>query len=439
MSSEAQPQVTDDLESIVRSFKFDRISPFIHVLPGLFFTGFVLSALPMVVEALSFNISFFTSSMVSSFLLATMLSSSVSTYILLDKVISHLYASGVTTYYFLKGGSFNASLYYLRNRLLKAKIPSPATGLILSVATTGFSYPIIISLIEKTVRDHMIEEEEALLGKRITPYFFTERVIVEIALVLLTLGAYLIYQSFRLVKTYNAHIEKIHSTHPHPPPKIEYDATVYEPARPLMFFVGILLISTSLHAVLGYFGLPSIFLMNFGIGLAWGFTNQRLRETGTSRMLLINAVLIYLMIMFSMIIGIAGYRTYYLIFKRTLQEISMYRDLSVIHLTGAIFLNNMGIALASITPYMGTIPLSIGVNNAGLLIGALTPERLSMGDYTPLLIFVYPHAILELVSYSFFVTFAFTWRRAKSWILIVTGLLLLAIAALVEALTIKMV
>ncbi len=437
MSSETIQQTAGELESLVRSFKFDKISPFIHVLPGIFITGFILSVLLMLVEALSLNLTLFTSSIVSSFLIASLLSSSVSTYILLDKVINHLYTSGVTTYYFLGGGSFNASLYYLKNRLSKAKIPSPATGLVLSFVTGGFSYPIIISLVEKTLRDHMIDEEEALLGKKLTPYFFTERIIVEIALVFLTLGTYLIYQSFRVVKTYNSHIERVHSTHPNPPPRIEYEITAYEPARPLVFFIGLLLSFSSLHAVLGYLGLPSIFLMNFGIGLAWSFVNQKLRNNSISRILLVNAGLIYLMIMLSMMIGVAGYRTYSLIFRESLEGISSLQDLPVLSLSGAIFLNNMGIALASITPYLGTIPMSIGVNNAGLVIGSLTPEKLTIGDYSPLLLLIMPHAILELVSYSFFVTFAFTWRRPNSWRLVILGLLILALAALVEAFTIK--
>jgi len=437
VSSETIQQTAGELESLVRSFKFDKISPFIHVLPGIFITGFILSVLLMLVEALSLNLTLFTSSIVSSFLIASLLSSSVSTYILLDKVINHLYTSGVTTYYFLGGGSFNASLYYLKNRLSKAKIPSPATGLVLSFVTGGFSYPIIISLVEKTLRDHMIDEEEALLGKKLTPYFFTERIIVEIALVFLTLGTYLIYQSFRVVKTYNSHIERVHSTHPNPPPRIEYEITAYEPARPLVFFIGLLLSFSSLHAVLGYLGLPSIFLMNFGIGLAWSFVNQKLRNNSISRILLVNAGLIYLMIMLSMMIGVAGYRTYSLIFRESLEGISSLQDLPVLSLSGAIFLNNMGIALASITPYLGTIPMSIGVNNAGLVIGSLTPEKLTIGDYSPLLLLIMPHAILELVSYSFFVTFAFTWRRPNSWRLVILGLLILALAALVEAFTIK--
>jgi len=437
VSSETSQQATGDLESLVKSFKFVKITPFIHVLPGLFITGFIISALLLLIETLSFNFTIFTSSIVSSLLIASTLSSSVSSYILIDKVVNHLYTSGVTTYYFLGEGSFNASLHYLKNRLSKAKIPSPATGLILSFATAGLSYPVIITLIEKTIRDHMIDEEEALLGKRITPYFFTERIIVEIAFFSLTLGAYLIYQAFRVVKTYNNHIETVHSTHPNPPPRIEYDTVVYEPSKPLVFFIGLLLSFSSLHAVLGYLGLPSIFLMNFGIGLAWSFVNQKLENASTSRILLVNAGLIYLMIVFSTMIGVAGYRTYSLIFSESVQEISTLQSLPVFNLSGVIFLNNMGIALASITPYLGTIPMSIGVNNAGLLIGTLTPERLAIGDFTPLLLFIMPHAILELVSYSFFVTFAFTWRRVKSWKLVITGLFLLALAAIVEALTIK--
>ncbi|QOR94028.1 hypothetical protein IMZ38_05140 [Thermosphaera chiliense] len=437
MSSETIQQTAGELEPLVRSFKFDKITSFIHVLPGMFITGFILSALLMLVEALSLNLTLFTSSIVSSFLIASLLSSSVSTYILLDKVINHLYTSGVTTYYFLGGGSFNASLYYLKNRLSKAKIPSPATGLVLSLVTGGFSYPIIISLVEKTLRDHMIDEEEALLGKKLTPYFFTERIIVEIALVFLTLGTYLIYQSFRVVKTYNSHIERVHATHPNPPPRIEYETTVYEPAKPLAFFIGLLLTFSSLHAVLGYLGLPSIFLMNFGIGLAWSFVNLKLRNNSVSRILLVNAGLIYLMIMLSIMIGVAGYRTYSLIFRESLQGISSLQDLPVLSLSGAIFLNNMGIALASITPCLGTIPMSVGVNNAGLVIGTLTPEKLAMGDYSPILLLIMPHAILELISYSFFITFAFTWRRPNSWRLLIVGLLILALAALVEAFTVK--
>ncbi|MEM0507078.1 MAG: stage II sporulation protein M, partial [Thermosphaera sp.] len=113
------------------------------------------------------------------------------------------------------------------------------------------------------------------------------------------------------------------------------------------------------------------------------------------------------------------------------------RNATIHELSMRIFFNNAGIALASIVPFIGTIPMTMGVGNAGVLIGAIIPERLAIGDYTPLLIYIMPHAILELLAYSFFVTSAFELKTSRALRLIIVGLLTLGLAAVVEALSIK--
>lgn len=439
MSDNASQETVGDLAALVKTFSFNSINPYIHLLPGLFITGFIVTTLVSLLEMISFNISLLTASSVSSFMIGAMLASSISSYILLDKVQNHLYISGVTTYFFLGGDSFTAALYYLKNRLSKNKLPSPATGLILSLITVGLAYPILLSLVEKTVRDHMIDEEEALLKQRITSYYFSERLLLDVAMTFFTLGIYLIYQAYRVVRSFNRHIEMIHSSHPNPPSlsmiKVEQFNT--EISRPAMFFLGTLLVFATMHGALGYLGLPSIFVMYYGIGLLWSFLNYQFRNSNIKKLILLNYIVIYVLILLSTLVGILGYKTYGGIFSGFMESAESLRKATIHELSMKIFVNNVGIALASIVPFVGTLPMTFGVGNAGLLIGAITPERIAMGDYTPLLIYLMPHAILELLSYSFFVTSAFTWKTARVIRLILAGLFILALAAIVEALSIK--
>ncbi|MEM1718649.1 MAG: hypothetical protein QXF49_04770, partial [Thermosphaera sp.] len=130
MSENVPQQTGGDLEALVKTFTFEPINVYVHLFPGIFITGFLLTALMSILEITSLNIGLITASSVSSFMIGAMLASGISSYILLDRVLNHLYISGVATYYFVGGNSFVAGLYYLKNRLSKNKLPSPATGLI---------------------------------------------------------------------------------------------------------------------------------------------------------------------------------------------------------------------------------------------------------------------------------------------------------------------
>ncbi|MEM1834147.1 MAG: hypothetical protein QXO80_02905 [Thermosphaera sp.] len=437
MSENVPQQTGGDLEALVKTFTFEPINVYVHLFPGIFITGFLLTALMSILEITSLNIGLITASSVSSFMIGAMLASGISSYILLDRVLNHLYISGVATYYFVGGNSFVAGLYYLKNRLSKNKLPSPATGLILSLMTMGLAYPVILSLVEKTLRDHMIDEEEVLLKQRVSPYYYGERLLIDVALTFFTLGMYLIYQPFRVVKSFNAHIELIHSSHPNPPSTPKTEQTRVEVSRPTAFFLGTLIVFGAMHGVLGYLGIPSIFIMYYGVGLLWSFLNYRLRSLSRRRLLLMNFLIIYFLIIFSTFIGILGYRIYGAIFEGFMESAETLRNATIHELSMRIFFNNAGIALASIVPFIGTIPMTMGVGNAGVLIGAIIPERLAIGDYTPLLIYIMPHAILELLAYSFFVTSAFELKTSRALRLIIVGLLTLGLAAVVEALSIK--
>ncbi|MEM4880467.1 MAG: stage II sporulation protein M, partial [Desulfurococcaceae archaeon] len=133
----------------------------------------------------------------------------------------------------------------------------------------------------------------------------------------------------------------------------------------------------------------------------------------------------------------AGFNTYsfYFYYLESLEAITKQTPLFI---SIYIFINNAVVSLPAIIPYVGLIPLTTGILNAGLIIGLEAMRRCVntacvLGLMT---ILIYPHTVLELLAYAVIASSISKWGKWREFSkLLIIGLIVLLIAALVETAT----
>ncbi|MEM4623489.1 MAG: stage II sporulation protein M [Desulfurococcaceae archaeon] len=445
------------LKSLIESFEFNKMNYVPLILPSIFlFISMMLISYGLgqtlkflgskLEEDVSLNV-LLGSQMLQwgiisllGFTIATMIAS----YYVLENTRKHIYESSVTTYYFKGGSTAEGLIQYLRSIYARASLPAPVTGLLLSFLTSGLSYLVVLYIVEKTIREHAILEENTLLESRVTGKYGLISFIIDLVLLFLTMGIYLAYMGYRLGKVYNKHVELIHGNHPLPPSK-KPDVNVSKEFPGDLFgeksttiLISLLLVGIALNIMLCYFGFYSILTYVPSYGLIIGAITVSRRNTSSMRDFLLTLCLIYTLIIGSMLTGLLAHDTFSYIarsFQKQVEEVGVGRD--PWFTARYIFTNNLLISLPAIIPYIGGLLIGYGVTNAGLLIGAIVGAGLR-NLLEGLLILVYPHSLLELSAYSILITsskYLFSNTR-KFLIHTITGILVLFLAALVEALTI---
>ncbi|MEM4880998.1 MAG: stage II sporulation protein M [Desulfurococcaceae archaeon] len=440
------------LQELIKTFRFSKMSPGLLLLPSLFaFLSLVLftigfsQLLKLGEEAVTGGISPLESLYVVQpilwgvvALLGFTIASMIAVYNLLKNLKDHFYQSGVTVYYFTGGPSFEGAMQYLRSILVRSTLPSPVTGILLMFLTSGVAYPVILCFAEKAVREHAIVEEEALFRTKFTSEYKWFNMLIDFALVPLTLGLYLAYMGRRVAKVFNAHVNAIHSSHPNPPTLPPHGTTVQELRPTSSLLIGLLLLSIGLNIVTSYIGLFTASYVAYSCGILLSALVLARRTKGTSASsVLVVLILLYLLVFGGLLAGMTGYETYRVLTDTIRRQTNVASSMKMLDLATYIFVNNLVISLPSIVPYVGGVLVAQGVYNAGLVVGTIAGSGLrSPGDVV--LVLVYPHSILELSAYAILLTsssFLGEWRRYT--VLAATGILLLFTAALVEALTIK--
>ncbi|MEM2025685.1 MAG: hypothetical protein QXW94_05275, partial [Desulfurococcaceae archaeon] len=103
-----------------------------------------------------------------------------------------------------------------------------------------------------------------------------------------------------------------------------------------------------------------------------------------------------------------------------------------------LFINNFVISLPAIIPYVGGSLLAYGTHNAGLIIGVVIASG-TRNLLASLSVLMYPHAVLEVLSYAFLLSASShfgNWNRFLKTI--VAGVVILFLAAVVEAFTVAL-
>lgn len=446
------------LRPLIESFEFNKLSYIPLILPSIFLfismtfisygLGQALKSLGgLVEESIPLN-TLMGSQMLQwgiislvGFTLATMITS----YYILEKARKHIYESSITTYYFKGPSTFEGSIQYLKSIYARTSLPAPITGLLLSFLTSGLSYPVLLYIVEKTIREHAVSEENILLENRFTKKHGVINFIVDLILMLLTLGIYLAYMGYRLGRVYNKHVELVHSSHPQPPSKQpeayaskERFYSKSKNDKPLVMLASLLILGILLNVVLCYFGLYSVLFYVPSYGLILSAITITRRNTSSIKDFLSILCLIYTLIFGSMLVGLLSHETFSYVarsFQKQVEEIGIGDDLWFT--VKYIFTNNLLISLPAIIPYIGGLLIGYGITNAGLLMGVIIGIGFR-GFIEGLLVLIYPHALLELSAYSILLMSSkYMFSDMNRFIKYVfLGVLVLLLAAFVEALTI---
>jgi hypothetical protein len=435
-----------ELEAVIKSIKFRKMSVASLIIPGLFATvslalittglrGLInilaVSPSPLDVEASPEFILWSQVLMWGVVLyLAYLLASTIVVYSALGRIREHIYNSALTTYYYTRGEDYVGSLYYLKDMLNRSNLPSPVTGLLITILTGGLAYPVILCFAEKATRTHASLEEEAFFKKASTRPYKGPAIAADIALAMLTLGAYTAYMGCRLARIFNKHVNAIHSKHPEPP--ITSPQITPEPGAWLTTssVVAIILISSAVCTLLAYLG------FYYFPQLAFGLLLSALVSRRAERHVLSNIGAGYLLLVVLLVCGfIAGYLGHSLYEDLYSDTSSLNKIISYLDTRGLvlfIFTNNVAISLSSTIPYIGGVFLAQGTYNAGLVLGVISALR-GIHPAEALAVIIYPHAIPELVGYSILLSASSRFNRLREFTAIVlVGLVVLLAAAIIE-------
>ncbi len=447
VNTAAEPLFTG-LEKLVMGFRFKHEHTYLYILPGLFLVLGIMGFAPLIyyvyftqeIEAITDYLLQWYSRLVV-FVPGYVLLVSYLAYRLDKLVMNHLIDSGITSYYWMKKKQDIESIKLIyRGGFHRKNLPSPITALVLTLVTGGLAFFAVLYVVEKTLRDHCYGEEHSFLGKTFTSRIDASQLLIDIAATMLTLGLYMSFWCYRIVKTYNKHIDTIHSKHPEPPePTKEYMPELL-PETPILA-VGFSLLGAGLYGLLGLHGIPLYPAAIIGYsGLVAGMALKYSRGSFALQVLKVLGF-IYLAMISVTLIGFIGAPAYIGSVKsfESVTEALTNKDFYTI--LSYIFVNNCGMSIAFMTPYLGPMYLGVGMSNAAFVIGVLTAVNLSENKTFPPIVYIMPHGILELTGYAIFVSLSTRIRYLgfKDFIkILIVGVIVLFIAALVETLTIEL-
>lgn len=456
MSSQADASRLDNIRylgDITGKLRFNRISPIPYVLPGVFLfisllfisiglggaVGALLERAELALEEPHIILSLSFIQWGTLVYLGYVISAVVSSYFIVSNLRRHFHDSGIYTYYYTHGSDVNSLLQYLQSIHMKHDLPSTATSLILGIFTGGLSYIVLLQLARLRLERH-IETEEQLFGYTYTRRFDSSRIVLDIALIISTLGAYLAYCGYKFAKLFNRHIERIHVTHEgtilyleHYDERGEYDPVVVALVIILVFGLASI-VSTSL-------GLYYQVFYTISSGLLFSYVAVSYKKTNSIIVFLAILLLLYVTCILGFINGFVNHGFYEPLYQsfrnETINQTKILAETGSAYLTVYIFINNFAISLPAIIPYMGGVTLASGCYNAGVVLGAFTYYE-SINPIYALTILIYPHAILELLAYSLLATASsFFNKTPRDFIALVSvGIIILLLAAYVEALLI---
>lgn len=435
--------IPNGLVKLVNSFKFKRENYIPHIIPGIM----LIISLPTY-ASLIYNIllhgdqdtiNYWYASLAAVYF-GYVLSSSISAYRLLKITHNHLVNSGITSYYWLKKlDDYDSIIKLYRSSIMRRDLPSPLTGLIVTLLSAGIAYPVILYMVDKIMRDHYYGEEEKFLNAHLTSRINVEHGLMYIAATMLTIGLYLIIWDYMVVKNYNKHIKLIHGNHPELPSSMMTRIYgEYTNELPILA-VALTFIGAGIYGLLSMFGFPCHLSGAVGYGLLIAGVAAYYRDKGIISQIGKVYVFIYLSFILFAIVGYSGVPAYYRAYEEITEELSQLRTDDLFVLTRNIFVNNLAISLVSVTPFIGPLYLGIGLGNAGLYYGVVINLALSRGNPTVLLLPIMPHTILEFLAYAFFASLSmriFKEKESKIAVYFLLSVLILLTAALVESLTI---
>ncbi len=375
----------------------------------------------------------------ASLYLAYIAFSAYSAYRLSKIVTRHLVDSGLTSYYWLRNMSDDDAVVRLyKSGLRKKNLPSPLASLVLCLITGGLAYPLILHMAERVFSHHAYGEEKKFLGRSQARPLSLGQGILDIAASMLTIGVYMFYWIRRFIKTYNNHIELVHSRHPEPP--VPGEASVPErfyPSGPILA-VSMLLIGLGIAVFMVVSGLPVYLPYIVGVGLITCYFSYRFSRRSFALQFLGTLVMIYFLFISTSFIGFAGQGLFSTLYKSLEQVTSRFSLNNPWLLSVQIYTNNLVPSTVALAPIIGAPYLAYAIGQAGIIYGFMIGVKLASSGLAILLLPIMPHSILELSAYAFFIASSIRLLTGDRRVApkIIGSYALLYAAALVEAFSI---
>ena len=447
-------ETRNGLEELINSFRFNKEPTLLYILPGIFLIISLPTMTVLVFHSLFYGVEeslllWYRS--LAALYLGYVLAASYTGYRLYSVVRKHLVDSGITSYYWLKkkGDVESVKKLYLGG-LMRKTLAAPATVFTIVLLSGGLAYPIFLYMAEERLREHAYGEEKKFLGRLITKRIGVENALIDLAATLLTLGGYLSFWGYRIAYIYNRHIDLVHGKHPESPTPLNIEEnketlTTSGDKEPEgtkgigLAILGLVFLGIGVYGFLGYMGLPCYFPALLGYGSLIATVALLYRTKKSSIQVLYTYLIVYCVFISFTLIGFLGANAYLGLYNEMKQGMKQIVSRDLFTITRNIFINNMAISAISLVPVIGPFYIGVGLGNAGLFYGVLLHDSFMQGNFSPIILLVLPHSIIELLAYSIFVSASTRiiidkTRRAVEKIFL--GIIVLLLAAIIEGLTI---
>ncbi|RLG82856.1 MAG: hypothetical protein DRO40_06485 [Thermoprotei archaeon] len=352
-------------------------------------------------------------------------SSAIASYMMYSALHDHIFYSVTETILELSEKEELKIKYILNPEYTRSKLPSPITALILTLFTGGIAFPVMIYLFEKRIRSHDAVESK-IKGLRSYSQIDIGNFLLDLILLVVTLGLWLGVWIWRAITIYNRHIKSKHLLS-----GIEEIPSLTP--RP-MLIIPLILLSMSILVFLSIMNIPVIPLPQLFMAFLMAYTAYVFRR---KKLVYQVAALIVLQYTILGTIGLVGFFAYNFYsplltaFERLSESLS--RDFLSLILT--IFQNNIRITIFGLIPFIGPLIAGYAIGNTAFLFGLIVYEK-----PPALSLFLMPHTFLEFLSYSLSVAIAtripIEGRRLLPYALI--SIAILFIGAIVESIFILM-
>lgn len=442
--------LTSRIREVIEKTGFNREKPHLYILTSiiapfeaitiLMLMNIAVSSQNMEVIESSIRLSHFAVLMLGYVLGSTYLS-----YRATKLVKEHLFLSNLSTYAYAREKDDRERLLALfKSSLARSEIPSPITSLILNIITLGLFFPILLHILESNIRKHARSEETLFYNKSLTRETGFSTLLLDLSALLVTLFIYMIPRVLRFVRVFNKHVDTVHTGVKQYP--YTQETIIEKPIESPLLGIALILLTISIHSLLSLINISLIAGIGYVLALPALYTVYTLRNASIYKQIIVAYMIIYLILCSTILIGYihsnasvpmaeSFYKSTRDIYEKFGTDVSSYFEY--------IFMNNFVISASSIVSTINPVLLFHAIANAGVILGGLSfklvVEKGLQTIIAMLLFLVWPHVLLELLSYGIFLVLAvnidnWNWRRIL--IFFSTALLILIVAAFVESLTI---
>ncbi len=349
--------------------------------------------------------------------------SSAASYFLVKSVRQHIHYSNILSLRdIVYRGDYSKALEYLHFENTTKDIPSPISGLLLTLFTGGLAYPLMLHVCEKSIRRHDYSES-TLMGSKPIGLITSLNLLFDLLLTAVTFGLWAVAWACRVVKNFNTHVDSIHL-------KLsisESRGTKYSESSKVFFCLAASLLLIAPAAV----KIPVYPINAVTSSIFITLTAYLLREKSFALQVLGVMLSEYYVLTLVGVTSFLSSINYASLLDYFLNQYGFLPKAGFFETALFIFQNNLRIMLIGLVPLLGSLVLGLAVGNTAFYLGLMMSR-----DLEALSVLAMPHTPLELLAYAIAVSASlrsFEWGLRKTFYKALEALLVLALAALVES------